>query len=146
MRQQKEERPESLVFCCCCCSFFGYFKSMWWPPFKNPPQCKRPGFDPGLGWSPGEGTSYLLQYSGLENSMDCTVHGVTKSRTRLSKFHFHLVLLSIRKGGCYFLLLRLFCLSGRKTHNSHCSEKIIILFTCMGWNWNRNWKQEKKKR
>ena len=28
------------------------------------------------------------QYSGLENSMNCIVHGVTKSRTRLSDFHF----------------------------------------------------------
>ena len=44
---------------------------------------------PGLGRSPGEGKGYPLQYSGLENSMDCTVHGVTKSRTRLSDFHFH---------------------------------------------------------
>ena len=34
---------------------------------------------PGLGTSPGEGNSYLLQYSGLENSMDCIVHGVSKS-------------------------------------------------------------------
>ena len=44
-----------------------------------------------LGWedSPGEGKGYLLQYSGLENSMDCIVHGVTKSQTRLSNFHFH---------------------------------------------------------
>ena len=39
--------------------------------------------------SPGEGKGYPLQYSGLENSMDCIVHGVTKSRTRLSDFHFH---------------------------------------------------------
>ena len=31
--------------------------------------------------SPGEGNSYPLQYSGLENSMDCIVHGVTKSQT-----------------------------------------------------------------
>ena len=30
----------------------------------------------------------VLQYSGLENSMDCTVHGVAKSRTRPSSFHF----------------------------------------------------------
>ena len=45
------------------------------------------GSIPGLGRSPGEGRGYLLQYSGLENSMDCTVHGVTKSRTRLSDFH-----------------------------------------------------------
>ena len=27
--------------------------------------------------------------SGLEDSMDCIVHGVTKSRTRLNNFHFH---------------------------------------------------------
>ena len=37
------------------------------------------GLIPGLGRSPG-GIGYPLQYSGLENSMDCTVHGVTKSR------------------------------------------------------------------
>ena len=35
----------------------------------------------GLGRSPGEGKGYPLQYSGLENSMDCMVHGVSKSRT-----------------------------------------------------------------
>ena len=45
------------------------------------------GSIPGLR-SPGEGKGYPLQYSGLENSMDYTVHGVTKSRTRLSDFHF----------------------------------------------------------
>ena len=44
--------------------------------------------NPGLGRSPGEGKGYPLQYSGLQNSMDCIVHGVTKSRTRLSDFHF----------------------------------------------------------
>ena len=44
---------------------------------------------PGLGRSPGEGKGYPFQYSGLENSMDCIVHGVTKSRTQLSNFHFH---------------------------------------------------------
>ena len=36
---------------------------------------------PGLGRSPGKGNIYLLQYSGLENSMDCIVHKVTKSWT-----------------------------------------------------------------
>ena len=46
------------------------------------------GSNPGLGRSPGEGKGYLLQYSGLENSMDCIVHGVTKSWTWLSDFHF----------------------------------------------------------
>ena len=34
-----------------------------------------------LGRSSGEGKGYPLQYSGLEDSMDCIVHGVTKSRT-----------------------------------------------------------------
>ena len=33
------------------------------------------GLIPGLGRSPGEGKGYPLQYSGLENSMDYTVHG-----------------------------------------------------------------------
>ena len=36
---------------------------------------------PGLGRSPGEGNGYPLQYSGLENSMDDTVHGVSESDT-----------------------------------------------------------------
>ena len=47
------------------------------------------GLIPGLGRSAGEVKGYPLQYSGLENSMDYTVHGVTKSWTRLSDFHFH---------------------------------------------------------
>ena len=40
-----------------------------------------PGSIPGLGRSPGEREGYPLQYSGLENSMDYIVHGVTKSQT-----------------------------------------------------------------
>ena len=43
-----------------------------------------PQFDPGLQRSPGEWIGYPLQYSGLENSVDYTVHGVKKSQTRLS--------------------------------------------------------------
>ena len=39
------------------------------------------GSSPGLGKVPGEGKGYALQYSGLENSMDCKVHGVAKSWT-----------------------------------------------------------------
>ena len=46
------------------------------------------GLIPGLGRYPGEGNSYPLQYSGLENSMDCIIHGVAKSQTWLSEFHF----------------------------------------------------------
>ena len=47
------------------------------------------GWIPGLGISPGEGKGYPLQYSVLENPMDCIVHGVAKSRTRLNNFHSH---------------------------------------------------------
>ena len=47
------------------------------------------GLIPGLGRSPGEGKGYPLQYSGLENSLDCVVHGVEKCQTLLSDFHFH---------------------------------------------------------
>ena len=39
------------------------------------------GSIPGLGRFPGEGNSYPLQYSHLENSMDCMIHGVAKSQT-----------------------------------------------------------------
>ena len=42
----------------------------------------------GFGRSPGEGHSCPLQYSGLENSMNCLVHGITKSQTRLSDFQW----------------------------------------------------------
>ena len=42
---------------------------------------------PGLGRSPGEGKGYSLQYSGLENSMDCIVHEFAKIWTQLSDFH-----------------------------------------------------------
>ena len=41
----------------------------------------------GLGRSPGEGKGCPLQYSGLENSMDCVVRGIVKSQTLLSDFH-----------------------------------------------------------
>ena len=47
-----------------------------------------PGSIPGSGRSAGGGKGYPLQYSGLENSMDCRVHRVTKSWTGLSNFHF----------------------------------------------------------
>ena len=47
-----------------------------------------------LGWAdpPGEGKGYPLQYYGLENSVDRIVHGVPKSRTRMSDSHFHFAL------------------------------------------------------
>ena len=45
------------------------------------------GLIPGLGRSLGEGKGYPLQYSRMENSMHCIVHGVVKSQTRLSNFN-----------------------------------------------------------
>ena len=56
------------------------------------------GLIPGLGRYPGEGNGYPLQYSVLENSMDrggwqTTAHGVVKSQTLLSDFHFHFFIL-----------------------------------------------------
>ena len=51
------------------------------------------GLIPGLGRSPGEGKGYPLQYSGLENSMDCIVHGGPKEsdtteRLTISLFYY----------------------------------------------------------
>ena len=43
------------------------------------------GSIPGLGRSPGEGKGYPLQYSGLENSMDYIVHGVTKKELDMTE-------------------------------------------------------------
>ena len=50
------------------------------------------GLIPGLRRSPGEGNSFSLQYSCLENSVNrkawqATVHGITKSWTQVSNFH-----------------------------------------------------------
>ena len=58
-----------------------------------------PGSIPRLGRSPGEGNGNPLQYSCLENPMDggawwATVHGVAKSRTRLSDFTFTFTMFS----------------------------------------------------
>ena len=55
---------------------------------NNPPAMQETWVRSLVGKTPGEGKGYLLQYSGQENFIDCTVHRVTKSRTRLSDFHF----------------------------------------------------------
>ena len=74
---------------------------------------------PGLGRSAGEGLGYPLQYSGLENSMDCIVHGVTKNQTQLSNIHFTSLYLITTKILClqwlnqFFLFLE--CTSQRKS-------------------------------
>ena len=57
------------------------------------------GSIPGLGRSHGEGKCYPLQYSGLENSMDCIVHGVAKIQTQLSDIH---LLFTVKHVGSQF--------------------------------------------
>ena len=57
---------------------------LWLSWEKIRQQCRRPGFYSWVWKIPKEGKSYPLQYSGLENSMDCTVH--EKSQTLLSDF------------------------------------------------------------
>ena len=61
---------------------------------------------PGLGRSPRKGKVYPFQYSGLENSKDCIVHGVAKSWT-LNNFHFHFL-------GFLWKVLVFLCLSSAK--------------------------------
>ena len=67
----------------------------------------------GLGRSPGEGKGYPLQYSGLENSTDCIVHGVAKGRTRLSDFHSSLYSAT-------------WCMRNWKAFSSHHFSKCVI--------------------
>ena len=56
---------------------------------KKPPAMQETGFNPWVGKLPWRRNGYPLQYSGVENSMDYRVHGVEKSWTGLSDFHFH---------------------------------------------------------
>ena len=53
---------------------------------------------PGLERSPGEGKGYPLQDSGLQNSMDCVAHGVTKSQTQLSGYRFTFLFIITKTG------------------------------------------------
>ena len=62
-------------------------RSSWWLSGKES-TCNAGdlGSIPALGRSPGKGNGYPLQYSVLENFMDCLVYGVTKSQTQLETF------------------------------------------------------------
>ena len=68
---------------------------------KNPPAM----WETWVGKIPGEGNGYPLQFSGLENSEDPIVHGVAKSRTRLSDFDFQSYHMSSFGGKQSYLLL-----------------------------------------
>ena len=77
------------------------------------------GLIPGLGRCPGEGNSYPLQYSGLKNSTDCTVHGVTKGGTRLSDFDLTLHALRRRSiGGAHLFTITALERRGDRTRGS----------------------------
>ena len=93
------------------------------------------GSIPGLGRSPGEGKGYAVQYSGLENSMDHVVHGVTKSQTRLNDFHFSLcmkcilgILVFLKRSLVFPILL----FSSISLHWS--LEKAYFLLLAVVWN------------
>ena len=120
------------------------------------------GSIPGLGRSPGEGKAYSFQYSGLENSMDCIVYGITKSQTWLSDFHFHFIspathlrwrniwksicLRSISFKNCFFFYKEINA-SILHTHKwnrtkwlaySKKNKNIFQLFLCRGHNCSKN--------
>ena len=80
------------LYCCSSCLWHQLSHCICFPGGSDGkvPACNMEdlGSIPGLGRSPGEEKGYALQYSGLENSMDCMVHWVTKSQTQLSNFHF----------------------------------------------------------
>ena len=62
----------------------------WWLGKESACNAGDLGLNPGLGGSPGEGKGHPFQYSGLENAMDCIVHGVAKSQTLVGDFIFSL--------------------------------------------------------
>ena len=70
-------------------SLLVYGLPLWLSWWRICLQCGRPGLDPWVGKTLWRRERLPTSYSGLENSMDCIVHGVAKSRTRLSDFHFH---------------------------------------------------------
>ena len=90
------------TYMCVCVCVYNYRVSVnSWGGFPGSSDDKESAYNagdtgsiPGSGRSPGVGNDYPLQHSHLENSMDrgalwATVHGVTKSQTRLS--HSHLI-------------------------------------------------------
>ena len=77
---------------------------------------------PGVGRSAGEGKGYTLQYSGLESSMDCTVHGVAKSWTWVSDFYFFFM----QKNSVIT-----FKSSWMKMFRNHCAVLRLVTQSCL---------------
>ena len=89
------------------------------------------GLVPGLGRSLGEGKGYPVQYSGLENCMDCIVHGLAKTRAQLSDFHFHM-----STAGFLFI--------GSHSFPSHSSEALLFVESQGCSESHRQFKKERK--
>ena len=88
------------------------------------------GSIPRFGRSLGEGKGYPVQYSGLENCMDCIVHVVTKNQTWLSDFHF---LRKIKtnhqhKNGLIGLKKQYLFTKGTLVSVRHCSMYLLLTF------------------
>ena len=71
--------------------------------------------------SPAEVKGYPLQYSGMENSMDCIVHGVAKSQTWPSNFHFHFFTFNLFKIG---VIIDQGFPGGSVAKNSHTNARV----------------------
>ena len=89
-------------------------------------QCRRPGLIPGLGRSPGAGKGYPLQYSGLENSLDYIVHGIAKSQTQLSDFHFHMSIELVMPSNHLILCHPLLHLALNLSQHQHLSSESAL--------------------
>ena len=87
------------------------------------------GLIPGLGRSLGEGKGYPLQYSGLENSMDCIVYGVAKCQAQLSGFHFNSAIRRIQNHWKYIKINVLATLPGMISLPNKTASTMIISST-----------------
>ena len=106
-----------------------------------------PRFSPWVGKMPGGEKGYPLQYSCLERSMDCIVHGVTKSWTWLRDFHFwklpresatsanptlQLCLSHLTRSICFCCMWECF------TFLSRCKQDVCPVFQD-NWDWKSGW-------
>ena len=105
-----------------------------------------PGLNPGSGRSSGEGKGYPLQYLGLENSMECIVHGGAKSRTPPSDFHFTFTQRSSLP--CPSFFSSAFFQKKKKETNFKYSEYFVrilplvqlwLIYNLSGFEWRRKW-------
>ena len=88
---RRHKPPVSFRSKLCLISLLLHGSPWWFKQLRIRPQLGRPGFDPWVGKIPWRREQLPTLVFWLENSMDCIVHGVAKSQTRLSDFCFTLV-------------------------------------------------------